>query len=187
MVNTHRPFAQINAFSMQNGFILGLWVIFAHCAMLASFEYEILSLVSVFMFLSAPIVLFLLTKQFRKTVAPEGMFTITQGFLHTFLNMVYASTWVALAIFVYFTYLDKGFVFDAYEAYLQRPEVIELLSQKEIQQQMAVSLQGMTIEETLNGFRTTPPSMFAGMIFYANLMVAPIVSLFIAFFLKRQK
>ena len=108
MVNTHRPFAQINAFSMQNGFILGLWVIFAHCVMLASFEYEVLSLVSVFMFLSAPIVLFLLSKQFRKTVAPEGLFTITQGFLHTFLNMVYASTWVALAIFIYFTYFDKG-------------------------------------------------------------------------------
>ncbi|MBR4297879.1 MAG: DUF4199 domain-containing protein [Bacteroidaceae bacterium] len=187
MATMHKPFSQINAYSMQNGLLLGFWVLAAQAAMLASFTHETLSLISALMFLFTPILLFVLTRKFRTTVAPEGVFTITQGFLHTFLTMLYASTWVAIGVFVYLTYFDKGYVFDAYEAYFTRPEVQDLLVQKEFQQQIAASLQGMTFEEVINGLRFIPPATYAGMIFYSNLMVAPVVSLLIALFLKRIK
>ena len=187
MAVTQKPFSQINAFSMQNGLILGLWVMLAQLAMLGSFTYEVLSMISALMYLTSPVALFVLTRNFRNTIAPVGVFTLTQGFLHTFLTMLYASTWVAIAVFVYLSYFDKGYVFDAYSAYFNRPEVQELLSQKEFQQQMATSLQGMTFEEVINGLRFIPPAMYAGMIFYGNLMIAPLVSLLIGLFLRRMK
>jgi hypothetical protein len=65
--------------------------------------------------------------------------------------------------------------------------VQDLLAQKEFQHQIAASLQGMTFEEVINGLRFIPPATYAGMIFYSNLMVAPVVSLLIALFLKRIK
>ena len=88
---TQKPFAQINAFAMQNGLILGVWALLAQWAIIGSFTYSLLSMVNLFMMLFAPIMLYLLTKKFRTTVAPTGVFTITQGFLHTILTTVYAN------------------------------------------------------------------------------------------------
>ena len=105
---TQKPFAQINAFAMQNGLILGAWVLLAQWAFIGSFTYSVLSIVSLFMMLFAPILLYLLTKKFRTAVAPTGVFTITQGFLHALLTTVYASTWVAIGVYVYLTYFDGG-------------------------------------------------------------------------------
>lgn len=187
MINSRYSFAQINAFSMQNGLILGLWTLLALLAMLLSFTYSMLSLVSAIMLIFAPILLFLLTKKYRSLVATEGFFTITQGFLHSFFTMLYAATWVALMVFVYLSYLDKGYVFDAYTMYFNRPEVQEILAQKEMQAQLAIALQGMTIQEVVDGLRFIPPATYAGMIFYLNLLFSPVISLLIGLFLKSYK
>lgn len=181
------PFSQINAFAMQNGVILGVWVLLLQLAMVASFTYEVLSLVSAFMMLFSPILLFLLTKSYRNSVAPKGVFTITQGFLNTFLTSVYASVWVALIVYVYLSYFDNGYIFDAYIEYFNRPEVKDALSRNEMQQQLNASLQGMTLEEVIEGLRFIPPVTYAMMIFYLNLIVSPITSLFIGLFLRRIK
>lgn len=182
-----KPFAQINAFAMQNGLILGVWVLLAQGAFIGSFTYSLLSMVHLFMMLFAPILLYLLTKKFRTAVAPTGVFAITPGFLHTLLTTVYASTWVAIAVYVYLTYLDGGYLFDSYVAYFSRPEVKELIAQKDVQQELATALQGMSLEEVVNGLRCVPPATYAMMVFYGNLMVSPILSLLIAIFLKRLK
>ena len=187
MTITQKPFAQINAFAMQNGVALGIWVLLAQYAMVGSFTYSVFSMVNLMMLLFTPIMLFLQTKQFRTTVAPTGVFTITQGFLHTLLTTVYASTWVAIGVYVYLSYFDGGYVFDAYVSYFNRPEVKELLLQKEVQQELAVALQGLTFEEVINGLRSMPPATYAMMVFYGNLMVSPLLSLIIAISLRRLK
>lgn len=181
------PFSQINAFAMQNGVILGIWVLLSQFAMVGSFTYDLLSLVSALMMLFSPILLFILTKFYRNSVAPVGFFTVTQGFLNAFLTSVYASVWVSLLVYVYLTFFDNGYVFDAYIEYFNRPEVKEVLSQNEMQQQLNASLQGMTLEEVIEGLRFIPPVTYAMMIFYLNLIVSPIASLCIALFLKRVK
>lgn len=182
---TQKPFAQINAFAMQNGLILGVWALLAQWAIIGSFTYSLLSMVNLFMMLFAPIMLYLLTKKFRTTVAPTGVFTITQGFLHTILTTVYASTWVAIGVYIYLTYFDGGYLFDSYVAYFSRPEVKELIEQEYVQMQLTTALQGMSLEEMINGLRCVSPATYAMMIFYGNLMVSPILSLFIAIALKR--
>ena len=187
MAVTNKPFAQINAFSMQNGLIVGVWALLAGWALVESFTYSLLSLVYLFMMLFTPILLFGLTRHFRRVVAPQGVFTLTQGFLHSFLTSLYASTWMAIGVYVYLSYFDNGYFFDSYVAYFSRPEVKDLLAQSEVQQQLALSLQGMTIEEVVEGLRFVPPATYAMMIFYSNLMVAPLVSLLIGLFLKRMK
>jgi hypothetical protein len=187
MAAIQKPFAQINAFAMQNGVVLGIWALLAQCAMVGSFTCGILSMVNFMMMLFTPIILFLLTKKFRRAVAPTGVFTITQGFLHTLLTTIYASTWVAIGVYIYLSYVDNGYLFDEYVAYFNRPEVVELLSQKEVQQELAVVLQGLTLEEVINGLRSVPPATYSMMVFYGNLMVSPLLSLVIAIFLRRTK
>ena len=181
------PFSQINAFAMQNGVILGIWVLLSQFAMVGSFTYEVLSLVSALMMLFSPILLFILTKSYRNSVAPVGFFTVTQGFLNAFLTSVYASVWVSLLVYVYLTFFDNGYVFDAYIEYFNRPEVQEILAQKEMQAQLAIALQGMTIQEVVDGLRFIPPATYAGMIFYLNLLFSPVISLLIGLFLKSYK
>lgn len=187
MTVTRKPFAQTNAFAMQNGLILGIWVLLAQYAIIGSFTYPMLSMVNLFMMLFVPILLFVMTKKFRTEVASTGVFTITQGFLHTFLTTIYASTWVAIGVYVYLSYFDNGYLFDSYVAYFNRPEVNELLSQKEVQQELAATMQGMTFEELIDGLRCVPPATYAMMVFYGNLMVSPFLSLLIAIFLRRLK
>lgn len=187
MAATHKPFAQLNAFAMQNGLVVGIWVLLAQYAIIGSFTYPMLSMVNLFMMLFAPILLFVLTKKFRQAVSPSGVFTITQGFLHTLLTTIYASTWVAIGVYVYLTYVDGGYLFDSYVEYFNRPEIKEMLAQKELQLGLATTMQGMTFEEVINGLRCVPPATYAMMVFYGNLMVSPLLSLLIAIFLRRLK
>ena len=187
MTVMRNPLAQINAFAMQNGLVVGIWVLLTQCAMVGSFTYGVLSMVNLMMLLFTPIMLLLLTRKFRTMVVPTGVFTITQGFLHTLLTTVYASTWVAIGVYVYLSYFDGGYVFDAYVSYFNRPEVKELLAQKEVQQDLAAAMQGLTLEEVINGLRCVPPATYAMMVFYGNLMVSPLLSLIIAICLSRSK
>lgn len=187
MKESLHPFSQINAYAMQNGVILGIWGGLSQGAMVASFTFEGLSLVSALMILLSPILLFVLTKYYRNAVSPKEIFTLTQGFLNTFMTSVYASVWVALLVFAYLTFFDNGYVFDAYLEYINRPEVKDILAKNEFQQQLSASLQGMTLEEVVEGLRYIPPVTYAMMIFYMNLIVAPITSLVIALILRRMK
>jgi hypothetical protein len=137
------------------------------------------------LFLSIPFLIALLTARFRSLV--EGAFSFNKGFYFAFLTYLYACVWQALAVFIYLAYIDNGFVFDSFQASLERPEVKEELERSGIMPQIMEITNGGGIESLVDGLRMITPATYTAVIIYFNFIIAPVLSAFVALTLKRRK
>ncbi len=113
-------FRRLNAYAMQNGITLGLFGVAALVVFKWSFTDPFLSTLFLVMLLGGPVLTTVLTLQYRKAVlGPSGPFSFFHAFLQANLIGLYASLWVALAIFVYLQYFDHGTIFEAYAKTLE--------------------------------------------------------------------
>ena len=88
-----------------------------------------------FFFFTAPFVGGIQSYRFKQTAAGEP-YTLGQLYVHGVLLYLYASIWLAVAIYVYFAFLDGGAFFGAYLDYLHRPEVAAQLSAPAMQAEL---------------------------------------------------
>lgn len=169
-VNGNNGFRQTNAFAMQNGILLGLVALSGFAAFVCSFAYPLLSSLSLILILGSPVVAVSLTLCFRNAVAGKaGAFSYARGFSHTFLTILYASVWLAIGVFVYFAYLDKGFFLDSYVSVLQRPEIQEGLKSSPLWQQLPQHADGKELEEIVEMMRGISPASYSALMIYLGL------------------
>ena len=188
-MNTYnkRPysFSQINAYAMQHGLLMGIW----HIVNSLSFIYSVISgqafLISLLMFCLTPICIYFLTNKYRKELLPQKTFTLTQGFLHTFLMLFYASLWQALALYIFMGHFDHGQLLDSYLMQIQDPAFIEAMQQTGLDQDLHLALNGVSLEDAIKNLKTIPPSFYALMVINTNLVWAPLFSLLVAFITRR--
>ena len=177
-------FSQTNSWAMVHGLLLGAWgVLTLAFACISLICNPMLGWAGEVMFVGSPIVAYFLSKRFRWCVAGDGTFSFGRAFSHTFLMGLYATVWVALATYVYLAFVDNGRVFDAYEAQLQRPEVMAEVKRLGMTQTWE-DMGGAT--KMVNVMRAVGAGNYAGMIVYLSLFVAPIISAVIAVMLKRK-
>ncbi len=181
----NNTFRYLNGYAMQYGLFLGVWYILVSAAYVGSFAMPILSSFCFFLFLSIPFLIALLTARFRSLV--EGEFSFNKGFSFAFLTSLYACVWQALAVYIYLAYIDNGFVFDSFQASLERPEVKEELERSGIMPQIMEITNGGGIESLVDGLRMITPATYTAVIIYFNFIIAPVLSAFVALTLKRRK
>lgn len=183
MTQNTNKFKQTNAFAMQYGLALGVWGIACLCVMVVSLKVSSLSLISTLMTMGSPVVAGLLTARFRKAVmVPQEGFTFGRGFLFTFMEGIYAAIWIALFVYIYLAYFDHGYIFDTYEAILNRPEYAAELRNTGV---MTTFDSAGGITAVIDAMRNTPPAQYAGMVLYTTVLFAPIISALIALICRR--
>lgn len=181
---------QNNAFAMQSGLILGLWSIVAVGAMLYGVRYVWPGSLGEIMGISSPFVAAMLTIRFRQTVcAPGQAFTFGTAYLHVLLMGIYAGLWLALAVYVYFAYLDGGQFYTACLELFNRPEMADAV--REIERspnftQLSGDAGVNSLADMLGAFQSLPPAAHAGSIISLTFFTAPIISLVIALFTCRR-
>lgn len=176
-MDTRITFRQVNAFAMQYGAILGLWGVAAGAFFIASFSVPFFSPLFLSFFLLSPFLCFGLTVRFRRHVAGDAPFPFSTAFFHAFLVWLYASLWLALGTYVYLAYFDHGYVFDAYIANLNRPEVQQQMQQAGLLQQIRQMTGGETPAGMIEALRAIPPANFSALLLYMNVLFAPFVAL----------
>lgn len=170
-VNGNNGFRQTNAYAMQNGVLLGLVALAAFAAFVCSFAYPVFSSVSLLLMLGSPVVAVCLTLCFRSAVAGKsGQFSYSRGFSHTFLTILYASVWLAMGVYVYFAYIDRGFFVDSYLSVLQRPEIQEGLKNSPLWQQVLRPAEGKELEELAGMMRSIGPASYSALMVYLGLV-----------------
>lgn len=179
-------FRQTNAFAMQYGAVMGVWGLVANACFVGSFSVPGLSMLFLLLTVSSPVLAVFLTRRFRGHVAPQGPFMFHQAFLHTLLMGVYAAIWVALGVYVYLAYFDHGFIFDAYLNSLTDPALQAEMERLGMTEQIAMMTGGGTPTDFVKALQAIPPANYAAMTLYMNLLLAPLISLFVAMACRRS-
>ena len=178
MKNNDNTFRQTNGFAMQYGVLLGFCGLAGLACFVGSFNSPFLSFFHLLFTLGSPVLAGYFTIKFRNAVMqPELGFTFGRGFGFTFLMGMYATLWIAVGLFVYLAYFDNGYIFDAYEKMLTQPEYVAQLRASGTWD-VIQSMGGIT--KLVNNMRAISAGNYATGVIYMSLMVAPIISGFIA-------
>lgn len=181
---------QNNAFAMQSGLLLGLWSIVALFCVFYGVRYVWPGNIGQMLVLASPFFAALLTIKFRSNVcAPGEGFTFFTAYMHVLLMGVYAGIWLALAVYVYFAYLDGGQFYTACLETLQRPEMADMVKGIEMSdsfRQFETTNGINSMEDMLGAFQSLTPATHAGSIISFTFFTAPIVSVVIALLTMRR-
>lgn len=169
-------FRLANANAMKQGLFFGLWWVVGFATAISCFSYPLMTVFAFFFFFTAPFVGGIQSYRFKLTAAGEP-YTLGQLYVHGVLLYLYASIWLAVAIYVYFAFLDGGAFFGAYLDYLHRPEVAAQLSTPVMQAELNRMTGGEGIDSLVQAMAATPPSVFAANAITTNVMVGFILAL----------
>ncbi len=168
-------FRQTNAFAMQNGLILGVYANLVQSAFVLGLSRPGFSHLHLLLLFGFPLMVCVLTRRFRQTVAQNFPFSFSRGFSHALLTTIYAGIWAGAGVFVYLFFFDKGYVFDAYQANLTRPEVIEAMQQSGLDDQVKAATGGKTPLQLVDELRSVSAATYAAMVIYFYLLSSPLL------------
>lgn len=137
-----------------------------------------LGLLGDFCVVAAPVLVFFRARKYRNTVL-KGAMTFGNALYFLFSVFMYASILLAAAQFIYFMYLDKGFLYNTYKDILAQPAY----------QQMLASMTGKEqVGQALEQFRAStyrPITLVFGFMGF-HLIISFVVSFFCAIFLRHD-
>ena len=179
---------QANAFAMRNGIVLGIFGILSLYVFKLSFWYPFFSTLFGVMLLGSPVLGAFLTFKYRKlTIRPQEGFSFFHGFLHSLLMGLYASIWIALAIFIYLKYFDHGAIFAAYEQSLSTPQMTQQLYNSGLMSTLNEITNGHGVKgigETMKHLGAAP---YASMAIYSSLIFGPVISVIIGLLAMKSR
>lgn len=177
----------INNYAMQNGIVLGLFGIATLAVLGLSFTVPFFSTLYMVMAIGSPVFAAWLTLRVRRALTGEsGPFSFLHAFLHTLLTGFYASLWIAVFIFVYLQYMDRGQFFDSYALSLQTPEMQAYLQQSGAGEQMRQTWGEDYVKEFTGVLRSFGAANYAALELYVTFFFAPVISAVVALFCKRK-
>ena len=180
-------FAQANAYAMLHGLYFGLMGMVSVALFRIGINHEWAGMLGYAAVLASPFVAVMLTRRFRDEVMTPGAgFSFSRAYVHSLLMGFYSGIIVAVFVAVYMTWFDHGSTFDAYQAMLSRPDVVEAMKMSGMDKQFVLVTGGKTMTQVVEKMREIPPSNYAASLIYMNLFAAPLISLVVAAFCRRH-
>lgn len=163
--------------AMRSGTAMGIFWIFNFIVFLLGLRIPFLTLLFVGLSLTVPFIIYRLTKAYRK-VHCDDMLSFGQAFL--FINSVsfFATMLTAVAHYIYFRYIDRGFIFEQYHTALN--DLKEAMPEANLLQTIE------QMEQALSQINLLTPIELTFQLISQNLFFGIIMSLFIAPFVMRK-
>ncbi len=168
----------LQEYAMRFGTLMGIFWILKFILIPLGFTIPLIQLLFILLTLFVPILGYLYARRFRNRYN-GGTITFGRAYIFTFFLYIFASILTAAAHYIYFRFIDQGFLFDSY-----RKQIEEV--RQSVQGDMAAILdQSM---ETLNLIASFTPSemtlnLLSNNIFYGMLLALPTALLV----MKRKK
>ncbi len=138
-------------------------------------KYPLLELLFLLITVVLPFLIYTMTCRFRDRFFPEG-FPFRKAFPFVWQLYLYASLLTAVAHFVYFAFIDNGFVLSTYESYLtvlaQAPDLKDLSGQ---------------LSQALETYKQLSPIKITMQLLTQNIFYGTLLSLLTALFTMRRK
>lgn len=111
-MTAERPIT-LQEYAMRFGTYMGLFWIFKFIFLPIGFSIPLLQLLFILMTLFVPVLGYIYTRRYRNQYR-EGSLSFTQAFSFCFLMYLFASILAALAHYVYFRFIDQGYLLNTY-------------------------------------------------------------------------
>lgn len=175
---TRDDFEQLKAFARIDGAVLGaLWLLSFAC-FIGEFYAPVLGLAAVAVGIGSLVFAALRLRRFRDTVL-DGRMSFRRGYAYWLLVFFYAALVMALGQFVYFQFLDHGFMAASYAEVMSSPEfkaMLQLYGVRDSEMQLLI--------DNLNALR---PIDIALQFFTSNLILGAAIGLPMAVMMARRK
>lgn len=178
MLNNSSFFRTLNSSAMKSGLYAGiLWIIGLVC-FCRSFDSAFCNNVFVIIVILSPFLIGYLAHRFQREYLPGSQRVYSKLYFYSLMTYVYGGIILAVAVFVYFLYWDKGIFFDSYLNFLNRPDIKSLLDAS-----FKGSGNGMSVEmlkDSVVQMSQMKVSVYALTVFYMNMVCGIFVSIPIA-------
>ncbi len=173
---TPQEYVQLKAFARQDGALLSLLWIGALVCYIQGLTNPLLGMVAVLLIVVSPFFAANRLRHFRDE-AREGIISFGRGYAYTVLTFFYAGLLLAVAMFVYFNFIDNGYLLGKFTEMLNMEENRKVLK-----------MYGMTdeINQGLKELAALRPIDYALNMLTINIMTGFFLGLPIAALMQRQ-
>jgi hypothetical protein len=176
-VVTPAEYVQLKAFARYDGALLAvLWVASFACYV-AGLAQPMWSMVAMVLMVVTPFFVCKRLGNFRD-VGRNGIISLRRGWAYAIFVFFYAAVLLAVAQYIYFAYIDQGYLLSMFTKALTAPEVKQALQQAGLQQAMKDSL------EQLGQLR---PIDYALNVLTVNIVIGIVMGLPIALLMQRKR
>ncbi len=173
---TPEEYVQLKAFARQDGALLSLLWIGALICYIQGLTNPLLGMAAMIIIIVSPFYAANRLRHFRD-YAREGVISFGRGYAYTVLTFFYAGLLLAAALYIYFAFIDNGYLLGKFT---------EMLSTQENQQ--VLKMYGMTeqINEGLKELASMRPIDYALNMLTLNIMTGFFLGLPIAALMRRE-
>lgn len=174
---TRREYNQLQAYARIDGAQVALlWIISFACFIL-QFRYTLLGFVSLIFGVASLLLATMRVRRFRDAVR-DGLLSFGQAFIYGLFIYLYASLLFALAQYLYFQFIDGGFMVSHY---------LSVVSTDEYRQAMAIyGLNESDIKVAMENISAMSPIEIAMQFFSVNVIMGAVISLPVALIMQRR-
>lgn len=170
-------YEQLKAFARIDGAIVGgLWIV-SFAFFIGEFYNPMLGFVSLIVGVYSLVLAAMRLKRFRDNVL-DGMITFSRALLYSMLVYFYAALLMAAGQFIYFQFIDQGFMLSQYEEITNTAEFNTLLA--------AYGIKQNEMKMAIDNIAALRPIDIALQFFTTNIILGFMVSLPIAAMLKSK-
>lgn len=174
---TQQEYIQLKAFARIDGAIIGIVWIASFALCIAGMANPGLSLAGTFLAVASPFLAARRVAVFRDR-ARDGIISFRRSMAYYILIFFYASLLMALAQYVYFAYMDHGYVMTQYTNALSVAETRQMLA--------AAGISQADTETALAQMGQTTPIIMALNIMTMNIAIGIVFSPIVALIMKRS-
>ena len=168
-------YRQLRAYAAQYGAIVGLIWIVSFAFYIVGLTHPLIGNIGLLIGIFSVVAAGFLVRKFRHEISP---LRFAQSWWMSILIYMYASLLMALAQYIYFAYIDGGYIVQAYSAIMSTPEATAMLK--------AYGMSGQQLQESINLLAQTEPIYIVLNILSMNVTCGIILSLPVAAIMKRS-
>ena len=139
---TPEEYVHLKAFARQDGALLSLVWIGALVCYIQGLSNPLLGLVALILIVTSPLYAANRLRHFRDE-ARQGIISFRRGYAYTVMTFFYAGLLLALVLYLYFAFIDKGYVLGVYTQMVNSEESQQFLRASGLAEQMKEGLQAL--------------------------------------------
>lgn len=139
---TPEEYIQLKAFARQDGALLSLLWIGGFACYILGMTRPVLGMAALMLIVVSPFYAASRLRHFRDE-ARQGVISFGRGYAYTVMTFFYAGLLLAVAMFVYFNYMDDGYLLGQFTTMLNSAEGQQALQMYGMQEQIADGLREM--------------------------------------------
>ena len=175
---TREDYEQLVAFSRIDGALVGLLWIASFAFFIGEFYIPVFSVVSLVVGLSSVVFAAMRLRAFRNKVL-DGAISYRRAFAYSVMTYFNAALLMALAQYLYFQFIDGGFVISKYMSIVSTKEFAALAAQS--------GMSKADIQLAIGNLASLRPIDIAFQFLGTNMILGVIISLPVAFFIKSDR